>query len=237
MEFNFVPEIFRLLICNNNKCPVHFVSFFNSSQSIIAFNYDCKIMKFTHFSDSFRSILGYKGNNVIKNGTFSKSIIHPHDNMKYQEYMQMIPGQELLPDLKYISSLKCRARHMKGYWKYFVIFSMSYQTSGSFFKIGIFLDQHQQGETLTILEQNNSEYHFQNPAPEFDDFINNSIKISPRENEVLEFISQGMIAKEIADKLNISTNTVISHRKNLINKFKVKNTAQLIKTASHLMLI
>jgi DNA-binding CsgD family transcriptional regulator len=50
-------------------------------------------------------------------------------------------------------------------------------------------------------------------------------------------IGEGQIAKEIASKLNISPNTVITHRKNLISKFNVRNTAQLIKKASQMMLI
>jgi DNA-binding CsgD family transcriptional regulator len=63
------------------------------------------------------------------------------------------------------------------------------------------------------------------------------VQISHREAEILELIGDGKIAKEIATKLNISPNTVITHRKNLISKFHVRNTAQLIKKASQLMLI
>lgn len=39
--------------------------------------------------------------------------------------------------------------------------------------------------------------------------------LSPREIEVLILITKGFINKEIADKLNISLTTVISHRKTL----------------------
>lgn len=62
---------------------------------------------------------------------------------------------------------------------------------------------------------------------------NESIKIiSAREREVLSLVADGFSSKQIADKLFISCHTAISHRKNLIEKFKVKNTAQLIKRAS-----
>ena len=57
-------------------------------------------------------------------------------------------------------------------------------------------------------------------------------KISPREKEVLRLIADGFSSKQIADRLFISNHTAISHRKNLIEKFDVKNTAQLIKEAS-----
>ncbi|MFD1614227.1 response regulator transcription factor [Gelatiniphilus marinus] len=56
--------------------------------------------------------------------------------------------------------------------------------------------------------------------------------ISPREEEVLKLVADGFSSKQIADKLFISNHTAITHRKNLIEKFKVKNTAQLIKRIS-----
>ena len=64
----------------------------------------------------------------------------------------------------------------------------------------------------------------------------NGIKsISSREKEVLKLVAEGHSSKQIADILFISSHTAISHRKHLIEKFKVKNTAQLIKKASKMM--
>ena len=59
--------------------------------------------------------------------------------------------------------------------------------------------------------------------------------ISQREEEVLKLIADGYSSKQIADRLFISNHTAISHRKHLIEKFQVKNTAQLIKKASKIM--
>ena len=56
--------------------------------------------------------------------------------------------------------------------------------------------------------------------------------ISLREKEVLKLISDGYATKEIADKLCISFHTVESHRKNLLEKFGAKNSAELVKAAS-----
>lgn len=55
--------------------------------------------------------------------------------------------------------------------------------------------------------------------------------ITLREKEVLQLVGNGFSSKIIADRLNISETTAISHRKNLIQKFKVSNTAELIKEA------
>tara|TARA_R110002020_G_scaffold83108_3_gene205925 strand:- start:41150 stop:41842 length:693 start_codon:yes stop_codon:yes gene_type:complete len=59
-----------------------------------------------------------------------------------------------------------------------------------------------------------------------------NMHISAREKEVLHLIADGYSSKEIANMLFISNHTAISHRKNLIEKFQVKNTAHLIKKAA-----
>lgn len=55
--------------------------------------------------------------------------------------------------------------------------------------------------------------------------------ISTRETQILQLIAAGLSSPEIAKKLFISDHTVISHRKNLIHKFKAKNSAHLITKA------
>jgi DNA-binding NarL/FixJ family response regulator len=55
--------------------------------------------------------------------------------------------------------------------------------------------------------------------------------ISRREREVLQLIADGFTNAEIAEKLFISVPTVNTHRKSLLAKFSVNNTAGLIKLA------
>ena len=56
-------------------------------------------------------------------------------------------------------------------------------------------------------------------------------KITQRELEVLKLISLEYTSDEIAKELYISSHTALSHRKNLLQKFGVRNTAGLIKEA------
>lgn len=55
----------------------------------------------------------------------------------------------------------------------------------------------------------------------------NNHELSPREIEVLILITKGFINKEIAQKLSISLTTVISHRKNIMEKLGIKSVAGL----------
>lgn len=61
--------------------------------------------------------------------------------------------------------------------------------------------------------------------------------LTSREKEVLSCIAEGLTNNEIADKLFVSPLTVDSHRKNLLAKFQVKNTAALVKFAVENQLI
>lgn len=65
----------------------------------------------------------------------------------------------------------------------------------------------------------------------------NEILLTRREKEVLNMIAEGYTNNEIADKLFISVSTVDSHRKNMLMKMDVKNTAALIKKCALLKLI
>lgn len=52
--------------------------------------------------------------------------------------------------------------------------------------------------------------------------------LTKREKEVLELILDANTNKDIVKKLSISENTVETHRKNLFNKFEVKNVVELV---------
>jgi two-component system, NarL family, nitrate/nitrite response regulator NarL len=67
--------------------------------------------------------------------------------------------------------------------------------------------------------------------------INNIPVLSSREKEVVQLIANGMTNPQIAAMLFISLHTVDSHRKNLLTKFNVNNTASLIKLASRYAIV
>lgn len=54
------------------------------------------------------------------------------------------------------------------------------------------------------------------------------ISLSERELEIIKLIAKGMTNKEIADDLCLSAHTVNTHRKNIMNKLGIKNTAGIV---------
>jgi len=55
--------------------------------------------------------------------------------------------------------------------------------------------------------------------------------ITPREIEIIGYLSDGYSTKEISGKLYISDKTVERHKSNLLKKMKLRNTAQLVRVA------
>lgn len=53
------------------------------------------------------------------------------------------------------------------------------------------------------------------------------VELSKRETDVLIAVAKGMMNKEIADQMNISIHTVISHRKNITRKTGIKSVSGL----------
>ena len=53
------------------------------------------------------------------------------------------------------------------------------------------------------------------------------VELSKRETDVLIAIAKGMMNKEIADQMNLSVHTVISHRRNITRKTGIKSVSGL----------
>lgn len=62
-------------------------------------------------------------------------------------------------------------------------------------------------------------------------------KITQREHEVLRLMITGKTTPQIAEQMFISPLTVESHRRNLLQKFKVNNSASLIHKATEMKFI
>ena len=83
------------------------------------------------------------------------------------------------------------------------------------------------------------EYLDETLRTDFESYMNKPLRkgehsapsVSKREKEVLQLISEEMTTSEIAGKLFISITTVETHRKNMLKKLGVRNTAGLMRYA------
>lgn len=62
-------------------------------------------------------------------------------------------------------------------------------------------------------------------------------RLTRREKEILALIAAGKTSQKIAQELFLSPLTVDTHRKNLIQKFGVKNVAELVMAATQQQLL
>lgn len=60
---------------------------------------------------------------------------------------------------------------------------------------------------------------------------NNNSLLTKREKEILIHVSQELTSRQIAEKLHISKHTVETHKRRIMRKLEVNNTAGLIKVA------
>lgn len=88
-----------------------------------------------------------------------------------------------------------------------------------------FLDSAVQEKVITSMSSVDEE---EIDEKEADSMVQN---ITSRELEILQLIALGLTSQDISTKLFISKNTVETHRKNLLAKLNVKNTASLLKFA------
>lgn len=61
--------------------------------------------------------------------------------------------------------------------------------------------------------------------------VGSSDPLTDREREVLQLIAEGKTSKEVADILGISVSTIDTHRKKIMDKLSIHNTAGLVKYA------
>jgi DNA-binding CsgD family transcriptional regulator len=101
----------------------------------------------------------------------------------------------------------------------YIYFSMFKNISlhEKFFHAKLEVFQHTGGEVLKICTFN----------PSYPDQ-----SITPRQNEIIKLIIKGFSTQEIADRLNVSINTIKNHKQSLFRKVKVKSSVELINFAS-----
>ncbi|ELR71680.1 LuxR family transcriptional regulator protein [Fulvivirga imtechensis AK7] len=224
------------LLSEDNLSP------FDEVSSVVFFICDLSNSRILFVSNSSKELLGHNPEELMQGGLDAFiSLIHPDDYpMLLSRYAAKVSDmKKSLPpsDKTLCLTSYLRISHGDGHWVklHADLIMLSFDTDNNPEKIFGNLKVHAERKS---------------PAPMFPDFSDKPSrkqvalpiqlnlkeppceKVSCREMQVLRLIADGYSAKQIADKLYISEHTAINHRKNLIEKFNVKNTAELIKDAS-----
>ena len=216
--------------------------------SYFIFNFEDK--KFEFLSEQILDLIGYTAAD-LKAASFEDvaTLVHEDD---YTEWLvNLVTASEdylqNYTEKTYCKRAEYRVRHKKNYWIYLEILSTSLEVRNgkmvSMFGVVKDVSTEKYKESFLMNEINKREKSvtsLRNIIHQYKNLENIPPlkqpygRISPREIEVLQLISQGYSNREIAETLFISPNTAVTHRKNLLVKFNVKNSAQLVKEASRM---
>jgi len=180
--------------------------------------YDLTENRFVYYNPSDNKILGDIPNNYLNKGfQYLQEICHPIDfaNLVKEIANVVISAMNIKVTIKSINTGQIlRTKNRKGEW------------------------QNCKVDMIYLKECNKNPFNvllgFIHPNIKLS--TNGKLHITSREKQVFIFLSKGLSAKMIAKTLNISENTVITHRKNLIQKLNVKNSAELIQKGYELSL-
>ncbi len=229
----------------------------SSDVAIFLCNYHTGIIKYAN--PAFSNLLGYDVNDFIKNGLdFLYSKMHPADYPIILE--SFIANLEVLTsqaeDRLSILTQQFRCKHAQGHYLQLTMnnivleFTNEGTPSTGMGKISLSNNNTSSRKYHPNFFQKKPPYGISKISKMFDPISEITIEnqsnllldlafapgrptnVSKREKEILQLLADGYSAKEIASMLFISATTVITHRKNLIEKFNVRNTAELIKKAT-----
>lgn len=148
--------------------------------------------------------------------------IHPSDVQKVEDYLDYINS----PNRTNYSTL-IKIKNRSGVWRHIYIDTVidklnNREPAEDFYVCCI---------DMSDLLNNESRLRQDTSVLKSNESLKLMASLSKREKEILKLVVQGYTDKEVACKLNISSYTAITHRKNIISKLKVKNTASLAFTA------
>jgi DNA-binding CsgD family transcriptional regulator len=199
--------------------------------------FDVEKLAFVYFSDEFFEITGHQASKFGLEDFLA--CIHPEDSAFYVNCQNAI-GEMLVKKVSadelyyYKVSLDFRFRHAAGHYLRVLQQTMSLRQEDSGaqrFTFGIHTDitalKHDLQPVFSIigLEGRPSYYNIQ-PNQVFQS--DRQQILSKRELEVARLLAKGLNTHEIAGNLSLSELTIATHRKNMLKKVGVSNTAGLV---------
>ncbi|WP_289054492.1 LuxR C-terminal-related transcriptional regulator [Carboxylicivirga marina] len=222
------------LYCNIQECPVsskkekhyqHLLSSFLRSNALFglipenlrlgAFLYNTHIDRIVYVDENFLSFNQLNDSNIEYRaiGRFLLSKIHP-DDLRRISLMKRIADKK--GHANFLNGI-IRVKNKNGYRAiHFMIVKPDEKYSDcEHFRIGI------------QLKPSSSQTNTHDEIDELERYQQLMDTLSEREQSILKYIVQGKTDKEVGEILHISAHTAQKHRKNILKKLGMKNTAAL----------
>lgn len=173
-------------------------------------------------NDSLRKVLGLKRSARLNTQEII-SMYHPQDQNLLLEMRSFFRSNKKEP---FTAFYKFRSTDGEFMWFYTVARIFRYDPTQDIFEV--------LGVTLNLSEELTYGKNLKLFAQEKLQKTNhkNIGRITPREREIVKYISNGFKMREIAELLGLSIHTVNNHRKNILIKLELKNLASLATFAS-----
>jgi PAS domain S-box-containing protein len=219
-------------------------------QSVVVYIADATTGKYQYVSPSVQPILGYSQDMFQQGGIeFMISRTHPDDYVHtVSAYARNVARQSGTDPGAAVFIMDYRLQHAAGHWVWLEVnnYILSYTAEGYINQVLAVVSEISEKKSIESALSNHPlrkvfpMQYLPDNAPATPQSTELPVvllrqeafrDISNREKDVLKRIAQGYTAQQIAYELNISVHTAVAHRKNLITKFGVKNTAELVKEA------
>lgn len=197
--------------------------------------------RYEYVSDNVQAVTGYQKEFILKDGLlFLQHRLHPEDVSKLERIFALATNQfKKLSEKEVLSSCLSYDYRMRmadneyhrflqhslpincvkpGNIHHALIIAMDISAYKKQNYCAYKLEVHDKDKSTVLLEGIEGELP--------------STNLTTREKEIIKLIASGFEEKQMADKLSISLQTVKSHKKNLIRKTGMKNSAELAKFAA-----
>ena len=205
MRKNLIIDMFEIvkdILYNVNDV----ITIYNDSPNILWINQGCY------------KVYGFTPEEIIKNGyNFIVQRIHPDDLQIIEKRNELF-----IKGIEYTDIV--RVKHKDGYYVWVKQTGKVFKSKPDgtpFLFLGVSTD------ITEIANAKDTIDHLANENKKLSKLLVDC-KISSRELEILKLIAEGYPGKQIGDMLNISFNTVRTHRNNIMRKLNINCTAGLV---------
>jgi len=179
-----------------------------------------------YVNDRGKAYYGLKKNDLSKNGfEFFKELIHP-DCYTYLKNSVKIFGKD--PFHTQVEPTKVKSKDGEYHWVYIACRAISFESKGNtMYILSLIFDI----DELVSSTMQKSEIYHDSSFIIANKHLYESLTV--RQKQIVKLIANGSKSHEIATMLNVTTETVKTHRKNILKKLQIKSMADLVKLSLH----